>query len=299
MRTLVVPLMAAFSLAITAGWTGASAAEEEVNNDMRITRDIPYRSPAPANPELTALDIYRPLEGDHHPVMIFIHGGSWRAGDKGWDGTKPQFFTAQGYVFASVNYRLSPKVHHPVHVQDVAHSIAWLHEHVAEYGGDPDRMFVLGHSSGAHLAALVATDERYLEAAGAELSAIKGVIVLDGGGYDIPKMVNSGELFSEGRYERAFGDDESVWIDASPITHVAPGKGIPPFLLVHAWKRNASREQAQELANALHDADVRAEIYHQPNKNHITLNSSIGDAGDDTTARIMQFLNSLQAGGDR
>jgi len=295
MRT-VVPVVSAVVFAVAAA--GAFAAEEEVNHGMRITRDIPYRNPAPAKPDLTALDVYRPLEGDHLPVMIFIHGGSWRGGDKSWEGSKPEFFTSQGYVFVSVNYRLSPEVQHPVHVQDVAQAIAWLYEHVAEYGGDPERMFVLGHSSGAHLAALVATDERYLQEAGADLSVIKGVIVLDGGGYDIPKMVDSGELFSQGRYERAFGEEKNVWVDASPVTRVSPDKGIPPFLLVHAWKRNASREQAEELARALRDAGVRAEIYHAPNRNHITVNSAIGSEGDETTARILQFLDSVNAKGD-
>lgn len=287
-----IPLLAIFLTTLILGWAGAEAAEEETNNNMRITRDIVYRTPPPADPELNALDIYRPLEGDNLPVMIFIHGGAWRAGDKEWEGDKPQFFTSQNYVFASVNYRLSPQVQHPAHVQDVAHAIAWLHEHVSEYGGDPDRMFVLGHSSGAHLAALVATDEEYLQEAGEDLSIIKGVIVLDGGGYDIPKMVNSGELFAQGRYERAFGKDQDVWIDASPVTHAEPGKDIPPFLLVHAGKRNASREQAEKLATALSDAGVRAEVHHQPNKNHITINSNIGDEGDETTARIIKFLQS-------
>jgi acetyl esterase/lipase len=241
------------------------------------------------------LDVYRPLEGGELPVMVFIHGGSWRAGDKSWDGSKPGFFTSQGFVFVSVNYRLSPEVQHPVHVQDVAQSLAWVHEHVAEYGGDPERIFVLGHSSGAHLAALVATDERYLREAGADLSVVKGVIVLDGGGYDIPEMVDSGELFSKGRYTRAFGDENSVWMDASPVSHVAAGKGIPPFLLVHAWKRQASKNQAEGLAKALRDAGVRAEVFHHANKNHITINSSIGEDGDETTARIMEFVQSIGA----
>lgn len=291
MRTLVSIV---FALVLVFGAGAVFAAEEEINNDMRIIRDIPYRNPAPGDPELTALDVYRPLEGDGLPVMVFIHGGSWRAGDKSWEGSKPEYFTSQGFVFVSVNYRLSPEVQHPVHVQDVAHSIAWLHEHVAEYGGDPDRMFLLGHSSGAHLAALVATDERYLHEAGADLSAIKGVIVLDGGGYDIPKMVNSGELFAKRRYERAFGEKKSVWVDASPITHVAPGKWIPPFLLVHARKRDASREQAIALAGKLREAGVRAEMYHAANKNHLTVNSAIGDEGDETTAQIMAFIDSIQ-----
>ena len=268
------------------------AAEEE-RDSMRITRDIPYADASPEAPRLNQLDIYRPVEGEGLPVIIFVHGGSWRFGDKRFVSDKPVYFTSQGFVFVSVNYRLAPEVTHPVYVQDVAKAIAWLHAHVAEYGGDPSRMVVMGHSSGAHLAALVSTDERYLEQAGSGLNAIRGVVVLDGGGYDIPRMVKSGELFAQGRYERAFTEDAAIWKDASPVTHVAPEKGIPPFLVVHAGKREASQEQANVFAAALQGAGVRAEIYHEPDKNHITLNSAIGKKGDATTEAILTFANSI------
>ncbi len=287
-------LMAGVLVVMAMGAGCMSLAEDVLEkNSMVATKDIPYVVPAPAKPKLTQLDVYQPAGGEKLPVMVFIHGGSWWAGDKRLDSHKPTFFTGRGYVFVSVNYRLSPKVQHPVHVEDVAKAIAWIHANIAEYGGDPNRIFLLGHSAGAHLAALVATDERYLKENGTDLSAVKGVIVLDGGGYDIPAIVNSGEPFAKSRFKRAFGDTVSVWKDASPLSHVAAGKGIPPFLLVHAGKRKVSREQAETFAKALHDAGVRAEVFHAADKNHLTVNRAIGDDEDETTQAIMTFLNSI------
>ena len=106
-------------------------------------------------------------------------------------------------------------------------------------------------------------------------------------------MANSGEPFAKSRYEKAFTEDASVWKDASPITYVAPDKGIPPFLLVHAGKRQASADQAKELAAALQKAGVRAEVFHNPDRNHLTLNSAIGRNGDATTKAIQDFVSSV------
>lgn len=112
------------------------------------------------------------------PVLIMIHGGGWRRGDKAGVGVtrhKAPHFVASGYVYVSINYRPSatpdgPK--HPAHVQDCAKAIAWVHDNIAKYGGAPNRVFVMGHSAGAHLAALVSTDHRRLEAEDKKLSII-------------------------------------------------------------------------------------------------------------------------------
>jgi len=222
--------------------------------------------------------------------MVFIHGGSWRFGDKRMVARKDAFFTSHGFIFVSINYRLSPEVTHPAHAQDCGAAIAWVSKNIAEHGGDPKRIYIMGHSAGAHLAALVSTDETYLKEAGASLSAIRGAIVLDGGGYDIPKMVNSGELFAQGRYERAFGESLSTWQNASPVKHVAKGKSIPPFLIVHAGKRVASELQAIGLRAALEAAEVKVTQYNDPGKNHLTINSDIGAQNDATSKIILDFL---------
>lgn len=268
----------------------AISVSSHADSAFTLTKDLQYTTNPGSRARLNQLDIYAPNTPGPHPVLVFIHGGSWRFGDKRMVGEKPEAFTTAGYVFVSINYRLSPEVQHPAHAQDCGKAVAWIHKNIAQYGGDPKRIYVMGHSAGAHLAALIATDETYLKEGGCDLNAVRGAIVLDGGGYDIPTMVNSGELFAKGRYERAFGKSKETWRNASPITHVAKNKKIPPFLLVHAGERIASREQADGLAAALTKAGITARQFDAPDKNHLTLNSDIGEKNDATTKEILAFM---------
>ncbi len=261
-------------------------------------RDLRYAQIEGVAPNLLSLDLYAPATGRDHPVMVMIHGGGWRLGDKAHAPIvrdKAPCFTGRGYLYASINYRLSPAVTHPVHVQDVAKALAWIVDHAAEYGGDPGRIFVMGHSAGAHLAALVATDDRRLKAEGKDLSPLRGVVLLDGAGYDIPKTIARGNAAA--LYRKAFTNDEAAWKDASPLLHVAPGKGIPPFLIVHAGNRAASREQAVALAATLRESGVPAETLHAPDKDHGGINACIGTPGDPYTKAILRFLDSPERAG--
>src|SRR3990172_4534887 len=132
---------------------------------LRVLRDIPYTTGPAADPRLQSLDLYLPEGKSNFPTILFIHGGGLMRGDKLSDGFHAlvDFFAAQGIGVASANYRLSPAAKHPAHVQDVARAFAWLHQNAAQYGGDRNRIFVMGSSSGGHLAALVSLDERYLK----------------------------------------------------------------------------------------------------------------------------------------
>ena len=165
--------------------------------EIKISRNISYDHIDGVDPKLLSLDIYtsrRAKRNPARPVVAMIHGGGWRRGDKAnrpmWQFKAPHF-VGNGFVYVSINYRLSSKPDdpkHPAHVRDVAKALAWLSDHVAEYGGDPDRMFVMGHSAGAHLAALVSTDHRRLKEEGKDLSIIKGTICLDTAASDIPRL---------------------------------------------------------------------------------------------------------------
>ena len=130
-------------------------------------RNIPYAEPAH---ERQVLDVYSPPNAKNLPVVFWIHGGGWQTGDKTSVQMKPQFFVDKGFVFVSTNYRLLPSVDMATIVRDIAKSIRWVHDHIAEYGGDPKRLFIMGHSAGAQLAALVCTDDRYLKAEGLSLA---------------------------------------------------------------------------------------------------------------------------------
>ena len=145
---------------------------------QKLTANVPYTDPAH---ERHVLDIYTAEdEAKNRPVVFWIHGGGWQAGDKSDVQIKPRVFTERGFVFVSTNYRLLPEVEMDVLIRDVAQSLGWVHEHIAGYGGDPNRIFVMGHSAGAQLAALLCIDDRYLTAAGVPFSSLRGCVPVDG-----------------------------------------------------------------------------------------------------------------------
>ncbi|MEO6786855.1 MAG: alpha/beta hydrolase, partial [Chthoniobacteraceae bacterium] len=151
----------------------AVAADESKAPDtrFRVAQDMPYAEPA--NPR-QMVDVYAPPGAKNLPVVFWIHGGGWQAGDKTSVQIKPQAFVEKGFVFVSVSYRFVTQVKMGDIVRDIAKGIRWTHDHVAQYGGDPERMFVMGHSAGAQLAALICNDDRYLKAEGLSLAMIKG-----------------------------------------------------------------------------------------------------------------------------
>ncbi len=276
-----------------------TAADDRVRStgQLEVRAAIPYTAD-PDDP-LLQLDVYAAREpGDApRPIMVMIHGGGWALGDKAnrtLVHPKAEWFVEQGFVFVSINYRLSPAVGHPVHAQDCAAAIAWVREHSQEFGGDPNRIMVIGHSAGAHLASLVSIDPAYLSAHGLPLTTIKAVVLLDGAGYDIPKTLAVGATPVLTRmYTAAFTNDPQVWVQASPITHIKAGRGIAPFLVLHAGQREASKLRSKELAEALKHAGISATLSHHPTKTHASINADLGKAGDSVTKAVEEFLRAV------
>src|SRR3954469_13381809 len=212
----------------------------------------------PAGP-LHTLDVYAMPKAKHAPVMLWIHGGGWETGDKSDVAQKPQFFVDRGFVFVSVNYRLLPKVEMIDIFRDVAKSFRWVHDHIAEYGGEPKRVLVGGHSAGAQLAALLCTDERYLKAEGIAFTDLIGCVPVDGDTYDLPAIIETEETRCRvhGQPQPQFGHREKFGATAekfreySAVTHVAKGKGIPPFLILHVADHPDTTAQAFRLGTVL------------------------------------------------
>jgi acetyl esterase/lipase len=254
------------------------------------TATVAYRTGSAARADLTSLDIYQPPGGGPRPILMFVHGGGWAIGDRRHDGSKADRFTAEGYLYISINYRLAPAVSFPAYPDDVGAAIAWVHHNAATYGGDPNCIFLMGHSAGAHLVALVATDERYMTAHGLDLTAIKGGIALDGAGYNIPAHMEDARRAARQIYERAFGTDPKVWAEASPITYITAGKPIPPFLLFYVGRRPDSRARSLELAELLTKAGYAAQAIHAPDKTHLSLNRQLGQRDDVPTRQILDWL---------
>ncbi len=193
----------------------------------------------PADPARNSLDIYLPDEpsGGLRPFVLHIHGGGWRVGDKANASMpdKAELFTGLGYGLVSINYRLSPstgdpenpdpdRIRFPDHPDDVGEAIAWLDRNAAAYGLDPDRIILMGHSAGAHLASLVSTDPRYIERYGVDRRQILGAIPLDTAAFDIEQSVLGSDpdepslLFANAFGTPAENAATGDWETASPLT---------------------------------------------------------------------------------
>lgn len=282
------------------GMTDAGACAPVAANS---SLDVPYAAISGVDPNLLSLDVYAPALSDgcaQVPTVIWVHGGAWAIGDKANSiGDKVKLFNAAGYTLVSVNYRLSPtkpstdpnRVMYPTHPTDVAAAVHWVKDHSAEFHGDPKRIALLGHSAGAHLVALLGTDESFLALHSEPLSTLRCVGSFDTEAYDVPATLKTASAQQVQILENAFGTDPAVQAKASPLFHVAGGKGIPPFLIA---VRGAADRQATQLAfqKALVDVGISADTIDAVGLSHEQVNSSIGASGDSVvTPKIMAFLD--------
>ena len=252
-----------------------------------------------------AVDIYTPEmpSGASLPVIFWIHGGGWQAGDKNDVAIKPKVLTERGFVFVSTGYRLWPEVTMAELTDDIAKSLGWVHKNIAKHGGDPSRIIVGGHSAGAQLAALMCTDDRYAKREGVPFSALKGCIPIDGDTYDIPKIIMTAELRTAlygdkqrtNGHRQKFGNDPEKHLDFSAVTHVAKGKGIPPFLLLYFSGNADTRAQAERLESVLKAAGIPAKSFGKSDTNHVRLHDDLGRPDDPATQELYKFLDPLTA----
>lgn len=265
---------------------------------QNLTPNIPYAEPALPR---QVLDIYAGDGAKDLPVVFWIHGGGWQAGDKTSVQLKPRMFTERGFVFVSTNYRLLPEVEMGVLTSDVAKSLGWVHKNISKYGGDPRRIFVMGHSAGAQLAALLCTDDRYLKAEGVPFEVLRGCVPVDGDTYDVPAMILTAELRQTVHglplptvgHRVKFGNDPKKHIDFSAVTHVAAGKGIPPFLILYVSGHPDVTAQALRFQAALQKAGVPARAFGARETTHVKLNDDLGLPEDAATQELLQFLKPL------
>ncbi len=288
------------TLAACSGGSGKAAAPSSTSSTRgdgtqpcdtafgRRALDIRYARPVGARPAQTSLDVYTPSRGCPAPVVVWVHGGDWITDDKRDQMVgKIVAFTTAGYVLASVNYRLAEPqdpegVMYPAFNRDVAAAVAWVRAHIARYGGDPARIALVGQGAGAGIAAAVATDARYLRRHGLRPRVLAGVVALDPVGLDLRVPDSVTQLI--------FGPDPAVWSDASPITHVAAGRGIPPFLLA-ARGGPERRVPLVGFADALRDAAVPVSIVEAGTLGEAQLLKGFGGYDEAVvTPRVMQFL---------
>lgn len=229
---------------------------------------------------LQQLDFYAAPGSAGAPLVVFVHGGGWKRGDKGMMGgsDKLRHWQAKGYAVASVNYRLVPKARVEDQAADVAAALAALKRQAARLGFDPARVVLVGHSAGAHLVALVGTDPQWLRGAGLGLDAVRGVLPLDGAGYDVPSQMGENPRIMGDTYEQAFGTDPVRQRALSP-THHAASPNAPAFLILHV-ERDDGKRQSEGLAAALRRAGTATDLRAIPGRGlrgHAEINRKLGD----------------------
>lgn len=193
------------------------------------------------------------------PVVVFFYGGGWTSGERGDYGFVGRAFAASGFVTIIPDYRLVPQVRFPAFIEDGAQAIRWARDHAAQYGGDPQRIDIAGHSAGAYIGAMLALDRHYLVDAGVEPALIRAAALLSGP-YDFYP-------FTEQRSRDALG----AWprpLETQPIHFVRPD--APPMLLMHGSADTVVRPRnSQRLAAALKRAGAEAELKLYSGKSHI------------------------------
>lgn len=213
------------------------------------------------------LDIYRPVTASPNaPVVVFFYGGSWNSGSKDDYGFVGEALASRGIVVVIADYRLYPQVRYPLFLQDGAQAVSWTHQHIAEYGADPKRMYLMGHSSGAYNAAMLALDPRWLMEVGLSPSMFKGWIGL-AGPYDFLPIENP-----DVRPVFFFPDSPP---DSQPINHVS--HAAPPSLLIASVDDDLvnPKRNTGGLAKKLRAAGVPVEEFYFTKTSHATLVASM------------------------
>lgn len=273
----------------------AAAASSCGSSDVAVHKDITYYGGPGHDAKKHLLDLYLPADAENFPVLLFIHGGGWRHGDK--DGIFNPYhrlgkgFARRGVGVAVAAYRLAPKHKFPAQAEDVARAVRWVYENIDAYGGDAGRIFLCGHSAGGHLVALAGLDEKCLEAEGVPAAAVAGVVGISGP-YDVEYMWEEGGWFARRYFVKpTFGDARGARAEASAPKYARAG--APPFLLIYAEHDYAGlAAQAHRLSSALAARGVNAPVREAAGRNHLTIIYYAGSEGDQTTELILDFIKS-------
>jgi len=269
---------------------------------VNLSKTVAYKTIDGINPNLLSLDIYyNSLTDEKKPVIIYVHGGGWCIGDKSNEiENKTTLFQSLNYVFVSINYRLSPfpyelnnsdRVMYPTHNRDVADAVKWVFDNINQYGGQPNKVALLGHSAGAHLVALTGTNPMFINNVGLNFSDIKGVAVIDTEGYNVLSKTQENNAL----YINAFGIDANYNTQASPILNSTNSITYPNFFI--AKRGNTERITiANNFINTLEQNGVSVSQVDGSIYDHSGINDAIGKTNETviTNALIAFFEDCFQ-----
>jgi acetyl esterase/lipase len=244
----------------------------------RHVLDIPY-----GTDYWQKIDLYGPnvTPAQAMPTLLFLHGGYWTHGYKEWLGFMAPAFVSLPALFISVGYRLSPQVKHPAALEDCRMAVAWAYEHVATYGGDPQRLFLGGHSAGGHLAALLTLQPHLLSAQGLPADAITACFPVSGV-YDLQGDLPQDRL-------HAFLEPGASLVQASPV-HYVRGNRTPFLLAVGQYDFPVLYEQAYTMAAALRQEAGTVEFIDIAGADHFQISLQGGDPASLWVQRVRAWM---------
>lgn len=236
------------------------------------------------------LNIYYPADTiDKKGVIVFIHGGSWSSGKKETYWWLGRNLARKGLVAVIINYGLAPEQQYAQMAQDCATAVNWVSQHISRYGGNPERIFLMGHSAGGHLAELINADPKYLHAAGFK-GEIKGVILNDAFGLDMNEYLSKAE-HDDNYYNflRSFTDNPEIWTKASPLNYVQQIKN--PHLIFYGEKTYpAIQLQSKRIQQLLTEQKVPSSIYPIKGKKHVGMISQMIFGSNQLYQKILDFV---------
>lgn len=271
---------------------GTLAAQGRDDRPQAAARADGQQSIAYGTDPLQVVDFW-PAARAGAPLVVFVHGGGWKRGDKQMmrGSDKLSHWQGLGYAVASVNYRLVPAATVEQQGADVAAAVALLKARAAALGIDGSRIALVGHSAGAHLVALVGTDPQYLRAAGLSFADIRGVVPLDGAAYDVAQQLTTGPRMMRKTYTQAFGTDRARQAALSPTVQ-AGAPNAAEFLVLHV-EREDGAAQSEALVRALRAGGSHAELQGFDGnglRGHMQINRDLGDPDYPATAVVDAFL---------
>ena len=285
-------LIAAFSVALPGcalvNRAGVALLYEKAElPEAQVVRDVCYAATPCSTPERT-LDLYLPTRREW-PVIVLVHGGGWDSGGKNYRaggadvyGNIGRYYATRGIGMAVINYPLQPRVGWSEQVDEVRAAVAWVRGNIAARGGRPDRMFLMGHSAGTHLAAMVALDT-------AGSSAVQGVIAVSGAALDLADETTYRLGADRRYYEQRFSGGDAWQRRASPITRVS--SAAPPFLIMYATgESRALQHQSRLLHEALLKGGVKSELLPVPGESHTRIVLALSHPKKLPAQAIVEFV---------
>jgi acetyl esterase/lipase len=273
-------------LILNALWIASMAGAQ--THQVSTTKDIDYVPGVNYADGKDRLDLYIPKAVSSAPVIFPVHGGALSQGDRDEEVFVGQRFAAAGYLTVVISYRLTPQVSHPEHIQDVATAFAWVKRNIKQHGGDPNRIIIIGHSAGAYLAALLATDSRYLAAHQLSSRDILAIVPVSGFFWVEKTGV------APDRPKDVWGTDPKLWMEASPPRYLRAD--LPPVFLIYTdgdedWRQQQNDDMAAALRAAGHKDVTLRRI---DGRTHMSVwTDMLNGESEETSSAILSFAKRL------